>query len=117
LWRVAFPAVLLLLSVPTSEHFFFYTVLAVLTLASAWIEAEIATRLSLQCTLLICHTLYMQYMSLYLFNGGVNCPLIGKHLVLIPLKFESHLLLPLLLSRMSLISSNLQCFSIQIILE
>jgi hypothetical protein len=60
-----------------------------LTLASSWIEAEIATRLSLQCTLLICHTLYMQYISLYLFNYGINCPLIGKNLILIPLKLES----------------------------
>jgi hypothetical protein len=53
-----------------------------LTLASSWIEAEISTRLSLECTLLICHSLYLQYMGLYLFNGGVNCPLIGKNLVL-----------------------------------
>ncbi|XP_023726357.1 neuronal acetylcholine receptor subunit alpha-5 isoform X2 [Cryptotermes secundus] len=51
-------------------------VLVVLTLASFWIEAEISTRLSLECTLLICHSLYLQYMGLYLFNGGVNCPLI-----------------------------------------
>jgi hypothetical protein len=50
----------------------------VLTLASSWIEAGISTRLSLECTLLICHSLYLQYLNLYLFNGGVNCPLIGK---------------------------------------
>jgi hypothetical protein len=61
----------------------------VLTLASSWIEAEISSRLSLECTLLICHSLYLQYMGLNLFNGGVNCPLIGKILILIFVNFES----------------------------
>lgn len=94
LWRVAFPGALLL-TFPTFSPFhtvksiFFSAVLVVLTLASFWIEAEISTRLSLECTLLICHSLYLQYMGLYLFNGGVNCPLIGKNIILIFANFKS----------------------------
>ncbi|GFG39381.1 hypothetical protein Cfor_08330 [Coptotermes formosanus] len=51
-------------------------VLFVLTLASPWIEAGCPTRLSLLCTLVVCHILYLEFLSLYFGHSGSSCPLI-----------------------------------------
>ncbi|XP_069678424.1 neuronal acetylcholine receptor subunit non-alpha-2-like [Periplaneta americana] len=51
-------------------------VLSMLTLASSWIEAESGARLGLLSSILVCHILYLQFISLLLYENGNSCPLI-----------------------------------------
>jgi hypothetical protein len=66
-----------------NNWFTFCAVLAVLTLAASWIEAGCPTRLSLLCTVAVCHILYVQFISLYFIDRGSICPLIRKHVMLL----------------------------------
>jgi hypothetical protein len=50
----------------------------VLVLASSWIDARCPTRLNLLCSLLVCHILYMEFISIYFINNSSSFPLICK---------------------------------------